>query len=274
MESPLLDQLGTLSHPQRMAVFRLLVRRCPDPLPAGEIARVLGLKPSTASVYLAALTQAGLIRRERRATSLLYQFNPDAARGMIDALLVDCCRGRPDLCPPLSTPEAAQGTKRNVLFVCSGNAARSIMAEAVLRHTAGAQFEAHSAGIAPKPRVNALALETLERHGIPTRNLCSKPVSEYQTASAPRMDYVLTICDLAANADTPPMAGQPISAHWGLPNPSRGREADTALRQAFDATFAAIEARIAALLSLPLATLPRAAQQRHLDDIGRMTTAP
>ncbi len=100
MESILTDRLSTLSHPQRMAVFRLLMRRCPDELPAGEIAEALGLKASTASVYLAALTQTQLIAQRRDGTRLLYRVNLETAREVVSGLFLDCCRGRADLCPP------------------------------------------------------------------------------------------------------------------------------------------------------------------------------
>ncbi|MGB7269750.1 MAG: helix-turn-helix domain-containing protein, partial [Albidovulum sp.] len=100
MESLLTDRLSTLSHPQRMGVFRLLMRRCPDEVPAGEIAGALAIKDSTASAYLSALTQAGLILQRRDGTRLLYAVNLTAASEVIAGLFVDCCRGRADLCPP------------------------------------------------------------------------------------------------------------------------------------------------------------------------------
>ena len=170
MESLLTDRLATLRHPQRMAVFRLLMRRCPDELPAGEIAEVLDLKPSTASVYLSALTQAGLISQRRDKTRLLYTVNLNAARDVVAGLFVDCCRGRADLCPPhfsdliRSIPLMAD-KKYNVLFVCTGNSDRSIFAETILRVMAGDIFTAYSAGTAHRSELNPLAVEMLQSKG-------------------------------------------------------------------------------------------------------------
>ncbi|MDU8913370.1 helix-turn-helix domain-containing protein [Aestuariicoccus sp. MJ-SS9] len=274
MESILFERLSVLSHPQRMAIFRLLVRRCPDALPAGEIARVLGLKASTASVYLAALTRSGLIRQTRQARSLLYQLDPQAAQDMVSSLMLDCCRGRPDLCAPgaFADPVAAEtGGKINVLFLCTANSARSIMAEAILRDLAGDRFNAWSAGLHPAPQPHPDALATLRAHGLDTEGLRSKTLDSFRTAEAPAMDFVFTVCDLAANEDCPAWPGQPISAHWGLPDPARTQGTDMDRRRAFEETFAALRSRIGAFASLPLTTLDRVSLQRRVDDIARQT---
>ena len=131
MEKESIQKLSTLSHEHRMAVFRLLLRRYPDEVPAGEICSALSLRPSTTSVYLSALKDAGLIRQRRQGTSLLYQSDIDAMRELMTFMFSDCCRGRPDLCPPLAFPDSSEAhrdadRKYNVLFICTGNSARSI----------------------------------------------------------------------------------------------------------------------------------------------------
>lgn len=270
----LLDRLSVLSHPQRMAIFRLLVRRCPDEVPAGEIARVLDLKASTASVYLSALNQCGLIRQSRRGTSVLYQMDLDAAQSVVSDLFLDCCRGRPDLCPPLA-PETDERTgmmsdKRfNTLFICTGNSARSVFAEAILRHEAGDRFTAYSAGTQPRSELNPYAIEMLQSRGIDTSVLRAKHIAEFQGPDAPQLDFVFTVCDLAANEDCPAWTGQPISAHWGLPDPVKALGTEAEKRLAFQQTYGAMHNRIKAFAALPFGTLDRASLQKHVDDIGR-----
>ncbi len=273
MEDILITRLSTLSHPQRMAVFRLLMRRCPDALPAGEIADVLQLKASTASVYLSALTQSGLITQQRRGTSLLYAVNLDAARDVVSGLFMDCCRGRADLCPPgFPQTDADQprpdDQKFNVLFVCTGNSARSIIAETILRDIAGDRFNAYSAGTAHRSDLNPIAVEMLNGKGHDTKQLRSKNVSVYQGADAPQMDFVFTVCDHAANEDCPTWPGQPVSGHWGMPDPVKAVGTDAEKRLAFHETYGALHHRLRAFTSLSFASLDRGSLQKTVDQIG------
>ena len=274
MESDLLDRLAVLSHPQRMAIFRLLLRRCPDALPAGEIARTLGLKPSTTSVYLASLSQVGLIGGTRHGTSLRYHVDLDTARAVVADLFLDCCRGRPDLCPPfVPDPQGRidpmENKKFNVLFICTGNSARSIFAEAIMRDVAGDRFNAYSAGTRPRSVLNPFAIEMLKSKGMDVSALRAKNVNEFQGPDAPRLDFVFTVCDLAANEECPAWSGQPISAHWGLPDPVKATGTDAEKRLAFQQTFGAMRNRISAFAALPIETLDRASLQKHVDAIGK-----
>ena len=270
MESLVSARLAALSHPQRMAIFRLLMRRCPDALPAGEIAGILDLKPSTASVYLSALLRAGLIRQHRAGTSLRYDVDLDAARGLVSDLFLDCCRGRPDLCPPLAQiPLRHPAPKFNVLFICTGNSARSILAEAILRHEAGDRFNAFSAGAHPYSEVNPFAVEILKARGMDVSGLRAKTLSEFQGGDTPRLDFVFTVCDLAANEECPAWSGQPITAHWGLPDPVKATGTEAEKRLAFRQCFGEMRNRILAFAALPLAALDRVRLQIEVDAIGR-----
>jgi protein-tyrosine-phosphatase/DNA-binding transcriptional ArsR family regulator len=259
-----------------MAVFRLLMRRCPDELPAGEIAEVLDLRPSTASVYLSALTQAGLISQRRDKTRLLYAVNLNAARDVVAGLFVDCCRGRADLCPPhfsdliRSIPLMAD-KKYNVLFVCTGNSARSIFAETILRDMAGDKFTAYSAGTAHRSELNPLAVEMLQSKGHDIAPLRSKNVSEFQHSDAPKMDFVFTVCDRAANEECPTWPGQPVSGHWGMPDPVKADGTLAEKRLAFQQTYGALYNRINAFTALSFDLLDRATLQKRVDEIGKET---
>ena len=273
MEKESLTQLATLSHPQRMQVFRLLMRRYPDAIPAGEIATVLGFKASTNSVYLAALLEARLVEQHRQGTSLRYRANIGAVQALIGFLYNDCCRGRPDLCPPppSSQPYGAQNMadrKYNVLFICTGNSARSIFAEALLRDLAGDRFEVFSAGTRPYSELNPYAVSLLAAKGHDISQLRAKHVTEFQGPEAPVMDFVFTVCDQAANEECPSWEGQPVSAHWGMPDPVKATGTDAEKKLAFQQAYGALKNRIRAFAALPFATLDRISLQAAVDEIG------
>ena len=267
-------RLSTLGHPQRFALFRLLMRRYPDRVPATELAQALNLKPNTLSTYVSALMQAGLVSQERVGTSLRYAIDMEATRETIGYLLLDCCRGRPEVCAPLAFASAAGDSaipvrKYNVLFICTGNSARSVIAEAILRDIAGDRFVACSAGTKPRSELNPFAREVLERKGHDVSTLRAKHISELQGADAPEFDFVFTVCNQAANEECPSWSGQPVSAHWGLPDPVKvtGTEAEKSL--AFRHTYAAMHNRISGFTALPIASLDRMSLQQAVDEIGQ-----
>ncbi|MCM2563560.1 helix-turn-helix domain-containing protein [Lutimaribacter sp. EGI FJ00015] len=271
MENQVIPTLAALAHPQRLAIFRLLMRRFPDALPAGEIAAVLALKPSTLSAYLSALAQAGLVTQARSGTSLRYAIQMSTVRQTLDFLLTDCCRGRADLgvALPLSLKEPAMANdKYNVLFICTGNSARSVFAESVLRATAGDRFNAYSAGTAPFSALNPFALEVLQAKGHDVSGLRAKNISEFQDPEAPRMDFVFTVCDRAANEECPAWEGQPITGHWGVPDPVKVEGTDAQKSLAFQQAYGALANRIRAFTALPFAALDRISLQTAVDDIA------
>jgi protein-tyrosine-phosphatase/DNA-binding transcriptional ArsR family regulator len=257
-----------------MGIFRLLMRRCPDQLSAGEIAAALDLKPSTASVYLSALKQAGLISQRRDGTHLFYAVNLNATQEVVSGLVMDCCRGRADLCPPsfaslLSAPTPRPGGKLNVLFVCTGNSARSVFAETLMRDLAGDRFNAYSAGTAPASRLNPNAVELLRSKGHDTSALRSKNLAEFQGDDAPKMDFVFTVCDRAANEACPTWPGHPVSGHWGVPDPVKATGTRAEQQLAFQQAYGALRNRIGAFTSLSFAQLGPGSLQRQIDEIGR-----
>ncbi len=273
METETASRLTVLGHPRRLDIFRLLMRRYPDSLPAGEVASVLGLKASTLSAYLSSLMQAGLVRQTRAGTSRHYTLDMTEVRRTLDYLLLDCCRGRPDICSltplPRKTGQTVMTDKTyKVLFICTGNSARSIFAESILRDTAGDRFTAYSAGTTPFSELNPFALEVLEQKGHDITPLRAKHVKEFTQADAPTFDFVFTVCDQAANEDCPAWSGQPVSAHWGMPDPVKatGTKAERSL--AFHRAYGALLNRIRLFTSLPIGSLDRISLQKAVDDIA------
>jgi protein-tyrosine-phosphatase len=157
----------------------------------------------------------------------------------------------------------------NVLFLCTGNSARSIIAEAIVNSLGAGKFNGYSAGSMPKGQVHPLAITLLNKLNYDTAALRSKSWDEFSTADAPKMDFVFTVCDNAANEVCPFWPGQPMTAHWGVPDPiaADGNETERAL--AFADTYRMLNNRISIFTNLPLKSLDSLTLQRHLDDIGR-----
>ena len=156
----------------------------------------------------------------------------------------------------------------NVLFLCTGNSARSILAEAYLNLAGKGRFHAFSAGSKPGGQVNPFALELLQKNRIPTSGMRSKSWDEFAGPNAPKMDFVITVCDSAAAEPCPFWPGQPATAHWGVPDPAAAEGPDDAKRKAFLAAYATLSNRINLLLSLPVERLDRLAIKRGLDEIA------
>ena len=157
----------------------------------------------------------------------------------------------------------------NVLFLCTGNSARSIMAEAIMNHKGRSNFTAYSAGSHPSGSVRPEALRQLETANLPTSGLRSKGWDDFSRPDSPKMDFVFTVCDNAANEVCPVWPGQPMTAHWGVPDPAAVRGTEKQVAKAFRDAFFLLDRRISLFLSLPLATLSRLSLKKEVDDIGR-----
>jgi arsenate reductase (thioredoxin) len=164
----------------------------------------------------------------------------------------------------------------NVLFLCTGNSARSILAEALLNDVGRGRFRAFSAGSHPAGRVNPAALDYLSGRGIPTAGLRSKSWDEFVAADTPAMDFVITVCDNAAGEACPVWPGRPMTAHWGVPDPAAADGTDAAQRAAFAEVARTLDHRVRCLAALPLASLDRLAAESAIRRIGgtAMTGAP
>lgn len=157
----------------------------------------------------------------------------------------------------------------NVLFLCTGNSARSILAEGLLNHLGHGRFQAYSAGSQPSGTVNPFALETLQKLGIDGRFARSKSWDEFTGADAPKMDFIFTVCDDARGETCPVWPGQPVTAHWGVDDPAAVEGSDERKRQAFHQTLAVLRNRLQLFASLPVDKLDRLSLQHKLLDIGQ-----
>ncbi|MDQ2804917.1 MAG: arsenate reductase ArsC [Pseudomonadota bacterium] len=158
----------------------------------------------------------------------------------------------------------------NVLFLCTGNSARSILAESLVNHWGQGRFRGFSAGSFPKGKVHPCALALLRSLDLPAENLLSKSWNEFARPDAPVMDFVFTVCDQAAGEVCPVWPGRPVTAHWGIPDPAASEGNDVERMQAFRDAFQMLERRIKLFLALPVASLDRIALTRQIEAIGRV----
>lgn len=203
-ETQAVKSLAALAQASRLAVFRALVVAGPAGITPTEMAEQLGLSASSLSFHLKELLHAELITQQRDGRRLIYRAHLSHMNGLLAFLTDNCCQGEPCLTvSPCHATTANQGVKMNdrifnVLFLCTGNSARSIMAEACLNQLGTGRFKAFSAGSKPVGRVHPQTLQLLERNHYPTAGLRSKNWDEFATADAPVMDFVFTVCDQAA----------------------------------------------------------------------------
>ena len=273
--------LAALAHDARLAVFKRLVQAGPEGLAAGVLAEQLALAPSALSFHLKELTQSGLLLQRPDGRKLMYSARFDTMNGLIGHLTENCCQGQPcgvDAAPSACTPLTCStggsmthpsATPYNVLFLCTGNSARSVLAEAQLNALAPHRFKAYSAGSQPAGAVNPFTLDFLRSSGLPTEGLRSKSWSEFAAEGAPHMDFIITVCDQAAGEACPVWPGHPAVAHWGAPDPAAATGSDADKRHAFVQVAALLRRRIELFTSLPLDSLGQLARQQHMAEIGQ-----
>jgi arsenate reductase len=162
----------------------------------------------------------------------------------------------------------------NILFLCTGNSARSIIAETITNDLGGGKFTAYSAGSMPAGRVNPHTLELLQRIGHPTTELRSKSWLEFAQPGAPELDFVITVCDNAAGEVCPIWPGQPMTAHWGIPDPAAVTGSPAEIAGAFNDAYRMLKNRITLFDNLPIASLDKLSLKKRMDEIGKTTDAP
>lgn len=266
--------LAALSQETRLDLLRLLLAEGPNGLPAGEIASRLGVPSSTLSFHLSALERAGLTHPTRRGRQIIHAARYVGLRDLVMFLTETCQPDRPELLGdiarllPVRAEESPMTPAFNVLFLCTHNAARSIMAEAILRRVGGDRFAAYSAGSEPAPAPMAAVLEKLRALGHDTDGLHSKSWHAFTGPNAPRMDFVITLCDTLTGQQCPDFGGLAVTAAWPLPDPAKFHGSIAEETTMLNELYASLRRRLEIFAALPFASLDRMAMKRRLDEIG------
>lgn len=275
--------LAAIAHPWRLETFRLLVRYLPYGLAAGDIARLIALPHNTLSPHLAILEQAGLVRSRRDGRSIIFAAVRERAQRLAAFLNEDCCAAAGVTCAPFALADSdpfpakrevlASNKIYNVLVLCTGNSARSILAEAILNREGHGRFRAFSAGSHPRSHPDPHCLALLQDLGYDVRGFRSKSWQEFTGAGAPAMDFILTVCDLAAGEACPYWPGHPIIAHWGISDPAAVEGTEAEKRVAFMEAYRRLTARISSLVNLDIEKLDLSTLKLSLAAIGGMEGA-
>ena len=276
-EDHAIDGLGSLAQPTRLAAFRRLLAVHPESLPAGEIARLCEVPHNTMSTHLGILNRAGLIAVERQGRVMNYRADLRAFRGLLRFLTRDCCNGRPDLCGDLARllpedteeiEENAMTAAFNVLFLCTHNSARSIMAEALLDKIGKNRFRAYSAGSDPATEPLPEVISRLKVLGHDVTRLRCKSWNEFTGLDAPRMDFVIALCDTVQGQFCPDLGESFITAAWPLPDPAKFSGTPAERTTLLNELYGMIRRRIEIFISLPFTSLDKMAVKARLDEIG------
>ena len=267
---------NALGQASRLEVLRLLISCGPNGLPAREISGRLAIPASTTSFHLAALERAGLIRATRQGRQIIYALRVIALRELLVFLTEACCDGRPELCgdlsaflPPVPDESEPMTPAFNVLFLCTRNSARSIMAEAILNRFAGERFRAYSAGSNPAAAPMPEVIAKLRAVGHDTSALHSKSWCLFAGRDAPQLDFVIGLCDVLDRQTCPDFGERAVTASWSMPDPAKFA-GDVAEREALlNELYAGLYRRITIFANLPFAKLDRMAVRKRLDEIGQ-----
>lgn len=275
-----LDGFGSLAQPTRLDAVRHLLAAHPKSLTAGDIARLCDVPHNTMSSHLGILQRAGLIAVDKTGRAMNYRADVAGFRALLDFLAGDCCGGRPELCGdtfgrPTSgnvrSPEGLLKPAFNVLFLCTRNSARSIIAEALLEKIGGGRFRAYSAGSEPAQAPLPEVIERLNILGHDVSRLRSKSWDEFRGPDAPRMDFIIALCEAPTDRFCPDFADQYVTAAWPLPDPAHFTGSPIERTTLLNELYAMIRRRLEIFTSLPLQSLDRMAVKARLDEIGDTT---
>jgi ArsR family transcriptional regulator, arsenate/arsenite/antimonite-responsive transcriptional repressor / arsenate reductase (thioredoxin) len=278
-----LDRLASLAQPTRLTTLRRLLSAYPASLPAGELAKACEAPHNTMSTHLGVLMRSGLIQVERVGRTMNYRADIGAFRSLVTFLTTDCCNGRPELCGDIAKlvpnrdelQEDRMAPSFNVLFLCTHNSARSIMAEAILDRVGKGRFNAYSAGSDPAAKPMPEVIDRLKHLGHDVSNLRSKSWNEFTGPSAPRMDFVIALCDTPQGQMCPDFGEKFVTAAWPLPDPADFKGSLAERVTLLNELYAMVRRRIEIFTNLPFASLDRMALKKRLDEIGdTVRTAP
>lgn len=269
---------AALSQETRIGLVRLLAGKSPAGMAAGEIAAELGQAPSTLSFHLAALEQAGLITSVRQGRQVIYTARLAGLRGLFGFLTETCCNGRPELCADITRlladdVEGARGMTPafNVLFLCTHNSARSIMAEAILEKVGQGKFRAYSAGSDPAKKPIPEVVERLRTLGHDVLKLRCKSWNEFMRPDSPRMDFVITLCDTLHGQVCPDFGDKIVTAAWPFPDPAKFTGSDAERTVLLSELYGMIRRRLEIFTALPFASLDTLALKARLDELSDST---
>jgi protein-tyrosine-phosphatase/DNA-binding transcriptional ArsR family regulator len=266
---------AALGQESRLDLLRTLLEAGPTGLSAGAIGTALGIVPSTLSFHLRALEQVGLVRPTRQGRSLIYAAQIERLRQLVTFLSRDCCGGRPELCGDLMRAWPASPLENgpmtpafNVLFLCTRNSARSLMAEAILNKLGSERFRAYSAGSDPALQPMPEVVEKLKSLGHDVSSVRSKSYQEFQKPDAPRMDFVITLCDELQGQHCPDFGGHAITASWPLPGPGQFAAGSLERTLMLNELYASLFRRLGIFTSLKMEALDRMSLRHRLDDLS------
>jgi protein-tyrosine-phosphatase/DNA-binding transcriptional ArsR family regulator len=272
---------AALAQETRLELMRTLAARGPSGMAAGELAAELRQPPSTLSFHLAALEQAQLIQSTRRGRHLIYSVRFFGLRSLFSFLTETCCSGRPELCGDLARllpddlpEERPMAAAFNVLFLCTHNSARSLMAEALLDRIGKGRFNAYSAGSHPARSPMPDVINKLEALGHDVSDLHCKSWNEFTGANAPQMDFVIALCDTLHGQDCPDVGTNPITAAWPLPDPAQFKGTPAERATMINELYGMIRRRLEIFVNLPHASLDRMALKKRLEELGDSARAP
>jgi protein-tyrosine-phosphatase/DNA-binding transcriptional ArsR family regulator len=272
---------SALAHTTRLEAFRLLLRYAPFGLTAGDLARLLAVPHNTLSTHVARLVQADLVSSRKTGRTVIFLARPQTLTAATSYLFqgLKASHTTPPSARPATEIPALRPTHPmtdktySVLILCTGNSARSILAEALINREGAGRFKAYSAGSQPKDEPNPVGLDLLASLGYDTSGFRSKSWTEFAGPEAPQMDFIITVCDSAHGEACPHWPGHPLVAHWGIPDPAAVEGTADQKRAAFETTYRQLTQRVTALVNLPITDLSLPELRERLAEIGRMDGA-